>query len=820
MLRQSSPDIEKSLLYQVAFVDLMASLWEDDSRTRNRTIWSPMPWSQISLQEPVATKPADSIPANQLPTGEALDAYGDDDLLVRMPRSTYGYPLDIPWSGKPHDGYPFCFNLSSYTKIRRAANASLRDDAALWLSAMTSGLLEAVVSMKIPEELFVVAGPEEGTFILSGSRMLRLMAVWVPFMQAYPWSSPEARRFRGRQVAFLLQRALGAIDEGMRRGLSIFIRAGYPEDEVTEIVGAVSMMVVVLSGNACSVWDDLPEMQEILKETRNTQRNLYTAAAETCQQKMLRAGWCPYVVQSQFMSVGGLLSLISNFARMKPHVRADPNEHKSCTNHSCVFYDIGDSDHYVPRHVRPDCDCEFLKPPIEDIARILDDRDGTAIPVVTFDGQTLGVEPAVVGSYLAISHVWADGMGSTSEVGLPRCQVARIAALAQELVPHTGAFWVDSLCVPEAKRLRKHAIKLMAKTYKHASSVLVIDRDIRAACSRAQTWETNLLRIATSGWVRRIWTLQEGMLASRLYFDFADGPVDISEEVDKLARELADSRDRDGKKIAASFELLFSELFKPHVPLLAFRADRKGDTEHKYSLNEVIWLLQNRRTTKHEDETIAISSLLPLDVEALLAISGPDAAEKRMKAALIQMRQVSRQMALLPVPKLSLPGFHWAPKSLAQTYDRGKLDAANAATCTEDGLLGTYTIAWFEMALPVPPECADGSQQTLHLLVSHRPSQKTFSLDLHCPMRLSTFDSLIFVDAVIPTDSGALCAVVLRGKGMPAEDGQGAMEAVRCEYVAPGNISPLAWRSDELERNTVDRPVLLGELREMRVQLT
>ena len=117
-----------------------------------------------------------------------------------MSRSTYGYPVDIPWLGSPHDGYPFCFNLSTYTKIRRTATSSLRDDAALWLSAMTFGLLEAVISMKVPEELFLVPGTSETGFVLSGARLLRFMSNWIPFMQAYPWPSDEARQVRGRQV--------------------------------------------------------------------------------------------------------------------------------------------------------------------------------------------------------------------------------------------------------------------------------------------------------------------------------------------------------------------------------------------------------------------------------------------------------------------------------------------------------------------------------------------------------------------------------------------------------------------------------------------
>ena len=103
---------------------------------------------------------------------------------------------------------------------------------------------------------------------------------------------------------------------------------------------------------------------------------------------------------------------------------------------------------------------------------------------MVFDAGELRVLPSDGGSYLAISHVWADGLGSTSEAGLPRCQVERLAALARSLVPESGAFWIDSLCVPRASDLRKTAIKAMGRTYKDAFAVLVLDqpehpRDLR-----------------------------------------------------------------------------------------------------------------------------------------------------------------------------------------------------------------------------------------------------------------------------------------------------------------------------------------------------
>ncbi|KAI0717560.1 hypothetical protein C8T65DRAFT_640971 [Cerioporus squamosus] len=817
IMRREQPDYDGERLYQAAFLDLIASLWEDESRNRTRTTWSPMPWSRASLQEPFAAQPADSIPPGQVPTGEALDSLSDDDLVIRMSRSAYGYPLDIPWLGFPHDGYPFCFNLSTYTKIRRTATASLRDDASLWLSAMTFGLLEAVISMKIPEELFLIPGPGGNGLVLSGTRLLRFMANWLPFMQAYAWSSADARKARGRQVALIMKRALGALDEEMRKGLSVFLRAGFQEEELLDIIGSVSMMVVVLCGHAFSVWSDNPMLKEVYDQTRDTHRSLYSATVESFQARMLRAGWCPNTIRSQFMAVHGLLSVISNFSRLPPHVRRSPDEHKGCTETSCALYTVDEAT-YVPAHVDPSCKCEHIIPPLDDISRILGEVGEEAFPALTFDGTRLLVQPAIRGFYVAVSHVWADGLGSTSEAGLPACQVARISALAKQLLPESGAFWIDSLCIPGIKRLRKRAIKLMANTYRDAAKVLVVDEGIRTECSLSHTWEVNLLRIATSGWLQRIWTLQEGVLGRTLCFEFKDGPVDVAEEVSKLTLELAHKKD--AAKISAGFELLYLEAYKPHVPLLAFRADNKGTPANEYTFGEVIWLLQNRSTSKREDELISISSLLPLDVEALLAITGPDAAEWRMRSALLQLQLVSRHLPLLPVAKLSIPGFTWAPRTLTQTYDHGDLKPGDSmALCMEDGLVGEYGIASFETPLLVPTGCRDGSQEEMKVLISHRASDSTFTVALRCPNTLSSFDALIFMNSELPDDRSALCAAVLRnGVGLEhwtEEDGP-----LCCEYVSAGHIKPLAWRPHELERNKIDPPVLLSEVRMMQLQIS
>jgi Heterokaryon incompatibility protein (HET) len=136
--------------------------------------------------------------------------------------------------------------------------------------------------------------------------------------------------------------------------------------------------------------------------------------------------------------------------------------------------------------------------------------------------HVLVLEPVIV----AFSHVWADGLGSRTEHGLPACQIRRLSSLASKLVP-TSAFWIDSLCIPGAKEPRAQAIRLMVSTYDEAAAVLVLDSGFQSCLSDTST-EEKLLRLLTSSWMRRLWTLQ-GALAAQLVFQFQDMPISLGQ---------------------------------------------------------------------------------------------------------------------------------------------------------------------------------------------------------------------------------------------------------------------------------------------------
>ncbi|KAL9577670.1 MAG: hypothetical protein Q9203_007373 [Teloschistes exilis] len=67
----------------------------------------------------------------------------------------------------------------------------------------------------------------------------------------------------------------------------------------------------------------------------------------------------------------------------------------------------------------------------------------------------------------------------------------------------------------------------MKVPYTEASHVLVLDSSLeQVECVGLHLTEVGL-RIFTTGWMRRLWTLQEGALPQKLWFQFRDMAVDL-----------------------------------------------------------------------------------------------------------------------------------------------------------------------------------------------------------------------------------------------------------------------------------------------------
>lgn len=132
--------------------------------------------------------------------------------------------------------------------------------------------------------------------------------------------------------------------------------------------------------------------------------------------------------------------------------------------------------------------------------------------------------------YVAISHVWSDGLGNPWRNCLRLCQLHHIQDLVNGLYDsdqQPAPFWIDTMGIPvgrEHAEYRKIAIHRIAETFRNADKVLVIDNSLQT-CRADLPWVEVLMRIQYSPWMTRLWTLLEGKLAPKLYFQFAERAI-------------------------------------------------------------------------------------------------------------------------------------------------------------------------------------------------------------------------------------------------------------------------------------------------------
>lgn len=74
---------------------------------------------------------------------------------------------------------------------------------------------------------------------------------------------------------------------------------------------------------------------------------------------------------------------------------------------------------------------------------------------------------------------------------------------------------MDTLCVPRyPDDIHNKAVMQMREVYTKAERVLVLDAELLASTADG-TYEEINMRIQSSRWIRRLWTLQEAVLAKR-----------------------------------------------------------------------------------------------------------------------------------------------------------------------------------------------------------------------------------------------------------------------------------------------------------------
>ena len=381
---------------------------------------------------------------------------------------------------------------------------------------------------------------------------------------------------------------------------------------------------------------------------------------------MRQDGWCPSELAMIFgsFSVAGIY-FMSYVERPNQghihHLEVTESQHSNartlvpnlaCSNLRCNLYQL-DQDSYKTRHTE-DCEgCEDMYVEEDELLGILGRK---LIPIVVAIGDNK--KPKIVKlepwsnkmPYVAISHVWADGLGNLRRNGIPRCQMLRLSAYAQDLMSpgESVYFWLDTLCCPPDSMNRPVeqgiALDLMRDTYAKAHTVLVIDKWLSTQTLCTDPTVDALFKVICSPWTRRLWTLQEGALAQKILIKCSDGIFDVDQAI-RLLEQMEDIKLLNIKTdilhrwyaIRSFKDLDTTELFRALYPSLAFRT-----------------------TSVFEDEPLCLATLFRLPVAP---IAEKTTHEERMQEFWSAFIELPAEIMDHYEPRLQSPGFRWAPRS-------------------------------------------------------------------------------------------------------------------------------------------------------------
>ncbi|OMP86932.1 hypothetical protein BK809_0000608 [Diplodia seriata] len=595
---------------------------------------------------------------------------------------------DPLWLGFKHDGYGVVpitqYRVTRGTQIPLQFN---REHAAFMQAWLSFGLLEAVLERPVPESELICQS-RNGRPVLSLHALPALLSTWKSQLTTH--DTPAMLSYRERAVKSLSH---------AHRTLQYLKRARAFEYKgaVDDLIPATFCFLGCIGEALTNAMQFLnPELDDALHVSLAWDFVLafyplsspnYVPVADRFDpgHSLDEEEWCPSTVK--YLIKRSNVSAFRYALRRGPRNRGE--SHDKCSEYACVLQSV-DVENYVPKHSgilkeEDKCDCSYIKPPFEDVVGAL---SRGSIPVIRLPTETeaaasdekLAVSVSSDAPYIAISHVWVDGMGSNTETGLPSCQVWKLAAFAQAMIP-TGRFWLDALCVPKQKDARQQALRLMGRAYRDAECVIVRDQTVEA-CSQDASSEEILLRILASPWMRRLWTLQEALLARRLHFVLRDAVVPF------LALLPAEDHLLTNPALAGfAAEIHRLTKLRLHRNTLAFA--------------DVARALRWRATSRPSDEIPAVASLLLDDADdgdgdARRRVLDAPVAE-RMQKLLAAVRKVPKSVVFLSGPKLHTVGFRWAPATfmtVATGQERGGRDMSPTASSlvTPDGLVDSFWV--------------------------------------------------------------------------------------------------------------------------------
>ncbi|CZR57822.1 uncharacterized protein PAC_07711 [Phialocephala subalpina] len=385
-------------------------------------------------------------------------------------------------------------------------------------------------------------------------------------------------------------------------------------------------------------------------------------------EEMKEKGWCPFDVSILNLTTktGSLLYYLANLPPTRSHAN-----HESCTADRCTAMTIDSS--YRTSHAPTDCHCEEKFGDVEAVNSVL---QGDEIPLIerATDAPNSSksspfriLEGSSESEFVAISHVWAEGLGNYYSNTLPSCSIKRISDLVDNAFAKDDKsipFWLDTICVPvEPEEMRIRALNRLRKPYQDAKHVLVLDSYLytlnMADLSPLEAWA----RVLICSWSRRLWTFQEGRLAKDLLYQFADRALrmeDLFIAIDEGAatRPLVDeimTAYRGNNVIRNLGAILPDEL--------------REQFRREPTVRDMRESLKGRAVSVRSDEALCLFCNMGLDMSLVTDLP----PEERMPKFWSEVKDIPVGLLFsTSESKLTQPGLRWAPTSFM-----GELDTAH-----------------------------------------------------------------------------------------------------------------------------------------------
>lgn len=266
---------------------------------------------------------------------------------------------------------------------------------------------------------------------------------------------------------------------------------------------------------------------------------------------MVRNGWCRSDLDHIFASQDLLTIYYLSQIRRHPILSSS---HTQCTREECFAINSPSKPPYHRSHTIDLCQCRDICVDTDRLCRIIEDGDIPLVYVEPAGHGTFRLRLTRMGSlseYVAISHVWSDGLGNPDANSLFQCELESLMDsfihipvdrytrlrtlnrrirmvpeyLASKLLSRGGPifrkqlFWMDTLCIPvtcatdppdrvaRINALKQRAIKGMNMVYYGATHVVILDAELR---NRSLTGTPKVSRLGAFN--TRVWSFTNSQI--------------------------------------------------------------------------------------------------------------------------------------------------------------------------------------------------------------------------------------------------------------------------------------------------------------------